>query len=75
MEMPSDPNKVNEGNKEWNQRGVQKKKKKGDLCFEILEDFAGRPDGRRKIKYYIAEENLDGVGLLETIEENSLKES
>jgi hypothetical protein len=55
--------------------GFRRKKKKGDLCFEILEDFAGRPDGRRKIKYYIAEENLDGVGLLETIEENSLKES
>jgi hypothetical protein len=50
MEMPSDPNKVNEGNKEWNQRGVQKKKKKGDLCFKILEDFAGRPgEGKSNI--------------------------
>jgi hypothetical protein len=31
--MPSDPNKVIEGNKEWNQRGVQKKKKERRFMF------------------------------------------
>jgi hypothetical protein len=49
--------------------GSQKKGKKMKIMFWNMRDFE-RPARRTQVKEYMKKENLDGIGLLETIRES-----